>query len=439
MSEIAQQTRIFRHPVDLHTLAATADIPPGDLDTATLLEAGILTRTADDLFLPCEPLAEPPAETAARAARHLYHHHWRQNPQALALHRELLRLAIAGQQADIAFEVADHIAGHYLHQGDFDTAKAICEQALALGEDFALQHTLGLCELSLGNLQAAKAHLQSALAATPASEDAGVLGEKASILHHLADAQAATGSTFRAAQHWQDAADIFAGLGEITEQAIIIEKMAQLFAQQGDQDSATDYWHLALMLWEQAGQSLGIAHALAQLARLAQQQDDKAHARALEERACKALAEAGEWRELALLLNKIGIERHDAGVLIQSFWLALAVDAPLELLVDTGSRLLNEFERDTQEGATLAAAMLNKVEQEYSHHDRFAELHRIALDAFLSCARQHGVAETRIYDWMHDCEFDQAGKTLHKAREILAARVNAADWLFNPSLPGNLN
>ena len=97
--------------------------------------------------------------------------------------------------------------------GDYEEARACCQQSLALiatlgGCEFedAVWDTLGYIELHLGNFAQAAEHCEFALGLC---RDHGDRIAEAEILTHLGDARHAAGDLPRARQAWQQALVIY--------------------------------------------------------------------------------------------------------------------------------------------------------------------------------------------------------------------------------------
>ena len=97
--------------------------------------------------------------------------------------------------------------------GDYQQARAFCEQSLALiaelgGCDFeySVWDTLGYIELHLGDFAQAAAHFEFALGLC---RDHGDRYSEAGILTHVGDARHAAGELPQARQAWQQALAIY--------------------------------------------------------------------------------------------------------------------------------------------------------------------------------------------------------------------------------------
>ncbi len=430
-------------PVEPDLLEALAGQAPAEAALAALEKAGAVRRDpADPTALePLDPDAVDPAAADHWIARLEAQQLAAGNPEP-RIDEAILALGPAAGRREPVFAAGDRLATFQFNRGDLEAARATCERALALGEDLALRHALGLVDAAEGDDEAAIANLERALEAAPGERDPEITREYAATQAHLAEQLFGRGNLFRAMRLWEDAVKELAAIGEREDRAGLLDVLASVLAQQGDPEGAEERWREAGTLYAEAGDVAGEATVLARRAWLAESSGHDNRARELEDRACRALEEAGLWSDLAVLLNKLGAHRKDGDLLAQAFWLALQrEDVPLEALVNLDAYFVQELGRESEAAPWIAGATLRRMETDADRdHPRFPELYRVTLDLFLSSVKAQGIPETEIREWTAENGLQDPAVVFPRALETLAAHVPGNQWRFSPGdFPGNGN
>jgi len=110
--------------------------------------------------------------------------------------------------AELVSEVADHLSYTLLSEQRYAEARDIAEQALKIGTDAALLHTLALSEHALGQSKKAITHLEQALKHIGAAADAQSSEMRGDMLEHLAHIQQSQNQHVRAIQNLERAAEL---------------------------------------------------------------------------------------------------------------------------------------------------------------------------------------------------------------------------------------
>lgn len=250
-------------------------------------------------------------EVCARAARQLYQVWWvaleRTTTEERAL--EIHRLAMLGEEKEVAVRVADAIASRWYHSSRFREAELLCRATLQLGEDFRVLHALANAESVLGNSVEALEHYEQALTQCPPylpgmPEECS--RQRAQILHNIATQLAQQGELQRALELWAEAQQIQEATADEMGKAATFHGLATALAQQGDISRARQLWELALSINEAIGNTRAIAVIVGSLARINAQQGDTTDALQLWERALRINVEMNDEQGKATNLHNMG-------------------------------------------------------------------------------------------------------------------------------------
>ncbi|MBI4747495.1 MAG: tetratricopeptide repeat protein [Acidobacteria bacterium] len=283
LRQVLARAVVFDHPVPSAAITAICD----DLSTVDqhLERAAALGLIEITLFPGDEPFyrvprillpllkPEQPADQkdlCQKATAALYQFWWKSDkgvtePQALEIHR----LAIAGQEKEIAVKLAISLSRNWVNASRFQEAVSLCETTLNLVPDaFPILHSLARAEATLGNVEEALTHYQTALRNCPAEE----FKEKSAILHNSANLERTQGRIEEALAFNHQSLEFNERSGNVLGKAATLHQMAGLFAQQGRVAEALDLYHQSLELQERIKDVLGQAATLHQMAGLFAQQ-----------------------------------------------------------------------------------------------------------------------------------------------------------------------
>ncbi|MEW6765063.1 MAG: hypothetical protein AB1344_04670 [Pseudomonadota bacterium] len=345
--------------------------------------------------------------------------------------RALLAHAIEAGQQDIAFEAADHLAYTLLGAGRAEDACTVAQQALVLGPDFALLHTLALAEHALGRPLEAIAQLEQALRqlGQPRDEDMRLL--QADMLEHLGTLCFEQGKTLRAWQAMEQAAGLHEQLGDAGARLRCEIALARLAREMGDNTQSADKWLTVIEVARLAESPEEEARALLELAAIAKDEGQEEAEGSLRQEAIDALARAGLWGELARTLFQIGHTQKRRDAVWQAMWLLLALRGPMEGLINAQAWLFMREEQKAQPGAArVAAAVLAILEGLSSELTRHAENHRMAITHLLTCARLQGIHETEVSTWLERERLRAEDGVVLNTMEMIENMDETGEWLF---------
>ncbi|MEF3193829.1 MAG: hypothetical protein K6346_06430, partial [Halothiobacillaceae bacterium] len=83
------------------------------------------------------------------------------------------------------------------------------------------------------------------------------------------------------------------------------------------------------------------------------------------------------------------------------------------------------------EAARVAAAVIAVVEKKPSSLPRHAEIHRMAITAFLGCARLQGIHETEVSEWMEKERLRAEDGIIAATMKMMEAHEETGACLFD--------
>ncbi len=375
------------------------------------------------------------AQALGTAAQILYRLWWEDEQEGVteAQALEIRRLALAARDQPLAAKVTDRIATWAVNSHRYREAQRWCEEALVLGEDYPLLHTLARAEKVLGGPQV-REHYERALAC--ALEDKDLAPDKSIILaaiqHNLAELVAQQGDIPRALQLWNESLVLKEKIGDVKGKAATLSMMAGVIAQQGDIPRALQLWNESLVLLEKIGDVQGKAATLANMAWAAGQEGDGERAIELNRRALAALVQVRAWGDVVRVLGNLSdlVEPPEArACLAQALWLALRIHAPVEDSLNLCGAMLQALGGLEAEAAPLlagAAAFL--VATRGGQHPQQEQLFQHAGALLFACAQARGVGEDDFPHWLEELGLLDAARLLPALVAFLEGEVG--DWLF---------
>ncbi|NJL03243.1 MAG: tetratricopeptide repeat protein, partial [Spirulinaceae cyanobacterium SM2_1_0] len=222
---------IFELPVPRAVLAAVCgagNAAESQIDRATalgLLEVSPEGSRRVPRVLPVQLPAAGEA-LAGQAAAALYRCWWQESKTSTEAQRlEMHRLALAGQQGEMAAEIGSRLASRWKNQSRFRDAMKLCQDTLATSEDYRILHQLARAEQDLGEVSQAAQHYQRALD-TCSTEDET---EKAAIIHNLAGIYAQQGEVEQAIALYQQSLELQERIGNVQGKAATLHQMAGIY------------------------------------------------------------------------------------------------------------------------------------------------------------------------------------------------------------------
>ncbi|MEA5515833.1 CHAT domain-containing protein, partial [Nodularia sp. UHCC 0506] len=148
-----------------------------------------VTKILEPLLQPI--LTEEEWQTTRQAAtRQIYQTWWEETDNRNEEEgREIIRLAVLGQEKEIAVSVGDIIAIRWVNNSRYVEAWELCQEILQLGKDYRLLGTIARAGQVLGFVKEALTHYERALELCPEDD----LEQKAATLHNMAGLTAQQG------------------------------------------------------------------------------------------------------------------------------------------------------------------------------------------------------------------------------------------------------
>ncbi len=266
-----------------------------------------VTTVLVPLLLPSLSEAEW-SEARRRAARKL-HEVWgeiqegQSEPRAL----EVVRLAVAAGERELAVVSAVAFAKHWVNRSRFLEAAELCRFLLVAFNDYRILGTIARAEEVLGDTESAKTHYESAFLGCPPLDE----GEKSATMNNLAGVEAQQGDIEQALQLWQQSLEIKERIGDVIGKAATLNNMAGVIAQQGNIEQALQLWQQSLEIKERIGDVIGKAATLHEMAGVIAKQGDVERALRLWEQSLEIKERIGDVKGKAATLHNM------AGVIAQ--------------------------------------------------------------------------------------------------------------------------
>ncbi|MEH2251489.1 tetratricopeptide repeat protein [Nostoc sp.] len=242
--------------------------------------------------------------TRQQGVRKIHQVWWEENENRTeAEGLEIVRLGLLAKEQEIAVSIGDRIAKNWVSNSRFVEALDLCEQILAVFQDYRILGTIARAEEVLGFVQKAVVHFQQALDLCPEEE----LQEKAPILNNMALVFTQQGDIARAIALWEQSLEIQQQIGDVKGKATTLNNMALVFADQGDIARAIALWEQDLEISEQIGDVKGKATTLNNMALVFAQQGDIARAIALWEQSLEIKEQIGDVKGKATTLNNMAL------------------------------------------------------------------------------------------------------------------------------------
>ena len=319
-----------------------------------------------------EPLLEPVLtkeeweDTRKVATQSIYKSWWedsenRNEEQA----REIVRLGVLAEEKEIAVTVGDKVATAWVNGSRYVEAWELCRDILQLGEDYRILGTVARAESTLGLVEDALTHYQTALQLCPEEDDLTI---KASIIHNMANLKARQGQIEQALALCNQSLEIHESINYVQGKAANLNELAFLKAQQGQIEQAIPLYNQSLEIHESINYVQGKAATLNQIALLTYQAGDIPKVIELLQQVAQALAEIRAYIDLRQVLKNLGIADESKGIiyLAQAVWLCLRVQIPLTDAVNTLTAMYNRVPKGDEMEALLGATAVYLCQQKSS-------------------------------------------------------------------------
>ena len=353
-----------------------------------------------------EPLLRPAlsevewSDARRRAARKL-HEVWWGDPEKRREARglEVVRVAVAAGEQELAVGPADVIAKGWVNWSRFQEAVALCRLVMAVFDDYRILGTIARAEVVLGDTESARSHYEKALSGGPPSDER----KKSGALYNLGNLEARQGDIERALQLWQRSLEIDERIGDVQGKSTTMANMAGVIAQQGDVERAVELWQQSLEIKERIGDVQGKAATLNNMANVIAQQGDIERALQLRQQSLEILERIGDVQGKAATLHQMAV--------------VIAQQGDIERALQLWQQSLEIEERiGNVRGKAATLANMAWAADQSGDHARHDELNRQAAEA-LGSARAYVDLITVL---------GNQGASAQQDREIFAAQ---AAWL----------
>ncbi|WP_434684567.1 tetratricopeptide repeat protein [Pseudanabaena minima] len=243
-------------------------------------------------------------EIYATAARELYRVWWESDyniseDELLEIHR----LALLGDEKEIASKIAYALAGKWRKVSRFREIVQICKSTIEISLDYRVLKEFGFAEQNLGNVQQALDYYQQAINLCP-EED---LSEKVSLSHYLGFIKRRLGEIEEALTLFQQAKEIYENIGDEGNVAAALHQMAMIYDQQGQIDQAIALYQQSLEITDRIGDVQGKADTLHQMAGIYAQQGQVDQAIALYQQSLEITDRIGDVQGKAATLHQMAM------------------------------------------------------------------------------------------------------------------------------------
>jgi tetratricopeptide (TPR) repeat protein len=174
---------------------------------------------------------------------------------------EIHRLAVLGQENNIAVTLATGIAERWIARSRFREGVALCKTTLEIAETSTLLNQVGRCEVQLGEVESARKNHQKALSLCP-----GENSERAQTLANLAYTYLIQGKMEEATTLYQQSLQFNEGSGDVESKAGILHNLAVVYTHQGKVNEAIAIHQQLLQYLGEGKDSQSRATTLHQLA-----------------------------------------------------------------------------------------------------------------------------------------------------------------------------
>ena len=305
-----------------------------DLNKAVALaivETGQDSRAVSAVARPAVPELDAAAQVrTAKVLAPLLHRGWRQTEGFTMAHRrELLRLGLLADDAEVCGSNGDQVALSLRNRNEWQEARQLCELLLARFRDYRLLSTYSTVLAHLGETASALQMAKASVELCPTQEHA----ELAAAYHSLGSLQNLQGQPEAALKSFGEAlacaksmeqAEAGSGSGS---KAASLHEMAGVLAQQGEVEAALGLWRESLAIKEKIGDVQGKAATLHNMAGTLFQTGDKPQAaRYLIESAKIFGGVRGYFDLVTVLSNLAAVDSDDRTLwLAQALWLAMRI------------------------------------------------------------------------------------------------------------------
>ena len=184
-------------------------------------------------------------EIYATAARELYRVWYQESESSAEEQRlEIHRLALLGDEKEIAVKIADTLTGKWNSKSRFREVLDLCTKTLEVEKDYRIFMRLAWAEDELGDIESCLKNYQQALKNCP-DDDEKI---KSAILHNTAIVLVTQGQVDQAIALYQQSLEIKERIGDVQGKAATLAMMGVLSANNGDFQTAISYLQESLTI-----------------------------------------------------------------------------------------------------------------------------------------------------------------------------------------------
>ena len=278
--------------------------------------------------------------TQQQGVRKLYQI-WLQKPGCIEYEvLEMVRLGLLVREREIAISAGDSLATTWLKQFRYLETFELCQQILAVFQDYTILSSIAYAEGVLGLPKDALAHYEKALDLCPKDD----LEEKALILNNMAKVISNEGEIEQALQFYEQSLEIADYIGNTQIKSAIFTNMAWIIAQQGNSERALKLYRQSLEMKESLDDIKGQAGTLNDMASLIAQEGDMEQALQLWQQSLEITKHIGDIEgEAATLANMACFiaEQEDLEQALQLWQQSLEIDQGVSNLQGKATNLWN--------------------------------------------------------------------------------------------------
>lgn len=329
--------------------------------------------------------------TRQQAAQRTYQVWWQEAKTSTKEQKlEIVSLGLLAEEQEIAVTVGDTVATNWVNNLRFREALELCNEILAVFEDYRILGTVARAEVALGKNQEAEVNYQKALRLCPSQD--------------------------------------------VAKQAITLHNWAKLIAQQGNLSEAMELYQQSLSLKQTINNVKGQAATLHQMAYLAGTTGDHARQLELYLQAAQLLVQVKAYVDLMTVLSNLAVcdESNNLVYLAQATWLCLKIPAPLAKVIDVMFALYNLVPKADELKALLATTAVYFCQTRGEGHLNVEDLQELSGKMLIAAADAQGIETQEAFDaWIIQQQLNTSEFFLPRLSQCLQEMVGDG-WLFEP-------
>ncbi|MEH2367396.1 tetratricopeptide repeat protein [Nostoc sp.] len=350
-------------------------------------------------------------------------------------------------------------------------AVQLCQQVLAVFQDYRIFGTIARAEYFLGFVENAVVHYQQALNLCPdddVTEKAGTLGNlawviaqqgdiegalflyqqsleiserisdvrgKAITLQNMAGVIAEKGDIERALFLYQQTLELLESVGDFSNRSTTLNNIAKAIADLGDIERAVSLWHESLKISQSIGDVRSQVEILTNLAYIAGKTGDKDRQLDLNLQALQLCVKIRAYRHLVTVITNLGEADESKGLIYfaQATWLCLNIQVPLPNTMTIFAHLYQALPQENELQALLTTTTLFLCSQLDEDHPLFKELQILGGRMIIALTEAQGIETQQAFDtWIVQQRLNDPKYFLPRLNQRLEDIVGDG-WLFDRS------